>query len=454
MSNGGALIELRAPGDNEWYSALATASDFTDEVGVHEWASVQPILRMSLEGYAGTHYWAPYILSMDTIQYRTGGITGGHAALSFGNISFSPELFTGNMWPPQGAFSFILYHGASKITEGILHLASVTDSSVSYEVYANKYEINILDTAILYRSDGDYTEAEEQPIPLSIGNIAHRNPVRFADAVSGNYVYSVCGLAGTIGADWHVYDDGVNIDSNVDNATATQFELTVSPVGEVTISGTGVLETLSDVFNHSCAKLGLSYNTDDARAVSPVLSWFLTSQQTALGLLDNLAATHTHLFWVDTSTLKLIDCLGFTSTTTVSDGNKIIDSSYSNNPAMASFEATWNERSPVGTIRIQTEDKNRITFTNQFYGEENQVSAYQTDDSEIQTTLNNMVTIYQRMQASVTLPIEGALPEVGERYLIEDTTLHEALNCELYIRGVNYNLSEDKMTLTGDCILS
>lgn len=449
----GAKIELRAPGDNEWYQDLVAEIEFTD-TDDHEWASIQPVLRLSLEGYAGDYYWAPHILTMDTIQYRIGEITGGHAALSFGNISFSPDLFVGNLWPPQTAFSFVLYHGDNKITDGILHLSAITDESIEYEVYGNEYDVNILETAIHYRSDGDYTEAEAQPLPLALGEIVHRNPVRLPDADGGNLVYSKCGLSGSNGTDWHVYDDGVNIDSNVANETASQFELTAVPVGEVTVSGTGSLTTLADVVGYACTKIGVSLNSDDARSPSPTLSWFLTNQRTVISFLDDICSMQTHLFYIGSSTLYLIDCMGFTSTASIENANKIIDSKYRNNPAMASFEATWDERSPVGTERIKTEDRNYIRFTRQSYGDKREVSVYQTNDLRVATTLGNMISIYQRKQAEITLPIDGDLPTVGMQYNIEDTTMHASLSVEMYIRGVNYDLAQDKMTLIGDCILS
>ena len=180
----------------------------------------------------------------------------------------------------------------------------------------------------------------------------------------------------------------------------------------------------------------------------------MTNQQMAVAFLDDLCAMQSHIFWINNSTLYLIDGLNSTGTETIENSNKIIDSKYRNNAAMASFEAKWDERSAIGTDRIITEDRNYISFTRSYYGDKKKVEVYQTDPGEIKDTLGNLIEIYLRKQAEITIPIEGALPTVGMKYLIEDTTMHDTLNVELYVRGVNYDLSQDKMTLIGDCILS
>lgn len=457
-----ALIELYAPNDSEFTDSL---THIWEDGSYHAYSTIQAVIRASSEGIAGERYWPPYILEMDTIQYRPANYQGGHSAISFGNITFSLKTFDeDSLWPPPKSFSFNLFSanngsdiGKNRITSGMMHLSRITDQGIAYEVYGEKYEVNILDEAILYREDSDYSEAEEQPVPLALGEIEHRQAVRLPDAVGGNFVYHKAGMDGVNGTDWHVYDDGVLIDANVANETDTQFELTASPVGEVTISGVGKIVTLADFVDYGRQRLGLSLNTANARAPSPELSFYLTGQQTVLQALDAICSVHTHLFWINISTLNLIDMLTYTDTIIIENANKVIDSSYSMQTAISAFVAEWDERYPVEITAgkmIREREKKYTVFTQLFYGDEQSIVPYQSSDTAIKLTLQNIRAIYLRNQGEVALPLTGPIPVPGTRYMIEDTTLLRNTNVEFFVRGVAYNFIDDKLVLQGDCVLT
>lgn len=446
------LIELYAPGAVEWED---DANHAWEDDANHEWGVIAGVLRASIDGVAASHYWPPWITAMDTIQYGIPNAWGGYAALSFGTLEFSPAAFDSDpTWPPPETFVFNLYYtaddGATKtfITTGTLFLAKITDSGIQYDVYGDSFDVNFLDEAVTYES------VTAQPLPVAIGAVVQQNPVRLPDAGGGNQTWSKCGLAGVAHTNWHAYDDGVDICANVANEAADTFELTAAPVGEVTISGTGSLVTLADVAGEVCTLLGLSLDAAGARAVSPDLSTFITSQRAAIDVLSSIAAAHAHLFYIASSTLYLIDMLAATGTVTIADSNGVIDSEYSTQPPISLITHRWVDRYVAAAQIINETKKQHTVDVGQYFGDPTDINVYSTVVADIAAALANIVTLQARRLGRVTLPLSGTLPTPGAAYAIEDTTMVRDLSVTLYVRSVGYDFMGHRILIGGDCILT
>ena len=91
--------------------------------------------RLSMEGIALTHWWDNQIISFDPPIYKTSEKRGGFCSLSFGSVSFSPDLF-GSDWPPPINCVTTIYYtetteeAKQKMFEGTLHLNDIKPDEI------------------------------------------------------------------------------------------------------------------------------------------------------------------------------------------------------------------------------------------------------------------------------------------------------------------------------------
>ena len=263
---------------------------------------------LSLGGYAGTRWWEPAIIGLDTVQRRLKRNYGGLLDLSWGSIAFAPDVFAAD-WPPPTSIPITLKWGkddttAVSLVVGTAHLTKVTRDEIEYEIYPPNYDADTLDSAPDFTDENGNTETD-RVYPRAFGRVTHRRPLRVGDTTT--YTYHKGYLAGTLGGDWFVYDDGVDVTANAtDNGDGT-FSLSAAPVGEVTVSGTGELATLVDIFSWAAGKLGLALDTTYARNPSPEVGFWLANQMKLVDLLDELSSFFSHFFYISDGTLYLVD---------------------------------------------------------------------------------------------------------------------------------------------------
>ena len=133
-------------------------------------------------------------------------------------------------------------------------------------------------------------------------------PVAFPAGNSENL--PVHANAFTAGA-FAVYDTGVPIQDNVIIFGDGTFGLTESPVGKVTISGTGVQTDLEEIIDWGRGRLTNigSLATANARASSPSVSYWATSQKPLIDFMSEVCAFFTHYFYIKNEVLTLGDML-------------------------------------------------------------------------------------------------------------------------------------------------
>jgi len=266
-----------------------TSGVFEDNVGV---------LRLSTEDYQGWRDWTGDVINIDPIAYRMDEIYVGMVRINGGNIVIALSAFnSAAWWLPDISYLCVVSitdtdeSAAVVVMEGTIYRKKIDPpTSVSYDFYQNDISTNLLTTATDYNGD-------TVVLPKAFGHVNYVIPVRLPDAGGGNRRYSAGGLTGTKHTHWHVYDDGVDVCSNATAISSNVFEYTVTPAGELTISGTGTSSDNFDIFAELCGASWLNTGiVDDGNASGVISKW----QDTQIFVTDFLSkvASVTDAFFI------------------------------------------------------------------------------------------------------------------------------------------------------------
>jgi hypothetical protein len=197
--------------------------------------------------------WEKGIISLPSLELRPD--TGGYITAKWGSLVLIPDLFGGV--PKQKCEVKLDYGQAYYVSiplfSGTILLKTYTREQLEYEIYQPEITVKLLD-------EGTDHEGKTVPIPLVIGTVNHMRPQRTGTDVEWKFYKP--DFAGAIGTDWHLYDDGVSIDTQwTDNLDGT-ISRSVGIVGELTASGVGNMTDIHDLFVYGAERL-------DADLVSP-----------------------------------------------------------------------------------------------------------------------------------------------------------------------------------------
>lgn len=192
--------------------------------------------------------WHKGIVSLPTLELRP--VTGGYISAKWGGLSLIPDIFGG---PPKQKCNVALDYGQAyyvsiPLFSGTVLLKSYSMEQLDYEIYEPEIDVMML-------AEGTDHEGNAVPIPLVIGTVTHMRPQRTGTDVEWKFYRP--DFVGTIGTDWHLYDDGVLIDTQwTDNLDGT-ISRSVGIVGELTASGTGTMTNIGDLFEYAAERLGV-----------------------------------------------------------------------------------------------------------------------------------------------------------------------------------------------------
>ena len=146
--------------------------------------------------------------------------------------------------------------------------------------------------------------------------------------------------------DFIVFDDGVPIQGNVVLYPAADtvegaFSLSASPVGKVTMSGTGAQTTLLEIITWAQARFVIgSLFSDHRRALSPDVYYWAETQMPLIDFLSDVCAFFTHYFFIEYDGLTLGDMLLDNGTLTLTE-DEYFTSSYGAMNAVSQLKAAW-----------------------------------------------------------------------------------------------------------------
>lgn len=424
--------------------------------------------RVSMLGASLQHWWPPYLIGIDPPKYQMREIWGGHVDLAFGSALFSPTLFVAH-WPPPPTIDVHVEYlpsgskdeaDAVSFFNGTGVLTDHRKESVEYALYAVGKEANAL-------TEGTDYDGNTVPLPRAFGTVAYVEPVRLADR-NGHRCYDLGYLHGTVHTDWHVYDDGVDVCTNVTNVSGNTFEYTVTPVGTLTISGTGDVKTVEDVIGWLAAKIGLTANTTLGRSPSPQVSFWLTSQRPIIDVASDVTAFFSHLFYLTTTvdlttaTVVLVDMAADNGSRTITEW-EYFEAPYGYRAPKAKITAPLIERE-AGTWRAPgggaaavyvRETKTDVSVLSAYpFGEDMTLSdAYSQSRSGIEAALSSILTTIHSPVVKLSIPIKDVvLP--GEKIIWTDESFAAPITLTIHARDISYDFDNDTMTIEGEGTVS
>lgn len=416
------------------------------------WSGGRSIYRVSNEDQALENFWDGNVMDFTPISFKLSEVHGGYCKMGFGSMSLSNDVFDSpEDWPPPRTFSVkVEYTPDTEANAEILFAGTAFRSkwdreSITYDLYGDDYAVDLLEELEDYNGD-------TVPMPRAFGQIQHQACLRLPD-VSGAPTYHKGYVAGTKGVDWHVYDDGVSIDANVtDNGDGT-FSLSASPVGEVTISGTGTLESVDDIFTWACetARLNLTYDGSLVRDVS--LACWITSQQTLLSFLDRIAAFTLNLFFIRAWHLVAVgmDTANGSGSLTEYD---FFPSDYADPPPVATLKTQWTERQAVEeTIGKYIKDVSRekTVKSDYYFGEARTVDTFSTMSTAANAGF--LTAIIEKMntpRARLSVPLASGLPEPGKELTFVDESLIRPVTWTIKARDLTYDFDSETVVIEGE----
>jgi len=303
------------------------------------------------------------------------------------------------------------------------------------------------------------------------------------DFTAIEYIDSQSGQADNRAEWWAVYDDGVPISSNVvDNGDGT-FSLTATPVGTVTISGTGTNASLHEIFTWACGgdRLNLIYESSYKRVSSPLLSHWASSQMVLVDFLSEISAFWKHLYYITKDILFLVD-LQIDHGDRTLDESDFFPSSYSYGQPTSMLKAEWTK-----PLRLEDRKGKQVTSENvevaltgtYAYGDEKSITVYSIDENVVKAALIDIKSQLDNVTMDLKIPLLGTMKSVfwtdvvgdiwlndgddtwiteqtfyppplpGERIWLTDTSMKQTMYVGVICMGIQYDFAEGIVSITG-----
>lgn len=203
-------------------------------------------------------------------------------------------------------------------------------------------------------------------------------------------------------------------------------------IAPATLSG-----TLVALFTTHCGstKLNLTLDATKARTPSPAVSYVLTSESQTLAVLSDMAAFFGHLFYIEGTTLHLVDML-------VDNGAM----------TMTEFDVhpiPYSGCTPYATIKAG----NTAVDGSYAYGAELSVAPVcHGTGANITAALTTIKTLVDRPRVTLSMPItaQSAVIKPGMRLSWADTALYRDAAAWLMARSIQYDFGQQTITIEGE----
>jgi hypothetical protein len=453
------LLEITLFNGEEWKDCDYNAWKDCD---YNTWMETDVIVRASQMGFAGADgYWDQNILSMSPLQFRISNLNGGHVQFAFGDATLALDTFNqAGVWPPpEAADVLVIYADENRykheLFSGALYRKNLSRDGIVYQFYGTYSDKMLLDEGEAYTDEE--IAGDDVPLPRAFGAVKYMRAVRLPDTESGNQVYHHGYMAGTLGTDWNVYDDGVEINENIRNITSSVFEIDVLtwPVGEVTVSGSGVQSTIAEVMAWAGTRMGLSVSTTLASEF--VVSHWADSQQVLTDFMSSIAAYACHMFYVAAGVIYLIDMAADNYAEIELTENDFLPSAAVYPDPVSMVKSTWVTRDyveeTVGNYVKDTEQEASINGSFPFGSEQN-IEPYQTKVADVKAALSAICGYLTSPRWETSIPMDTTFPVPGQKIIAIDESMGNPLSIAIRARDIEYDFEDRIITISGDGTIS
>jgi len=447
------------------------------------------------------YWWKPAIVSMPSMT-QTVSARGGFIRIEWGNISFAPNAFTGE--PPAKAEISLDYgldsSRALHIFDGTIIRREWTDRDVPYDLYEPEYATKLLDegldeqatlaitacasadagaktqittntphgysagTEIYVQDTADYNgaitvdsivsttdfvlavayvssqtgECSTNVVarPLVIGTVAHMAPQRTGFDTEEKYYLPAFASA-------NYYDGGVLINDHwTDNGDGT-VSRSITILDGLTLSGSGTMTTLADVFTWAAARMGLTLS--NLHGADEAVNHVVYTNELLIDFLDKLAYYCGYMFWIRNGVLYLANVDQDNGVQVISDADRV-EKTYSWRMPVKKYLATWTQKQfDAATIGLVDDPRRVAKYTDNAIGEETTLSAvYDEAVADVAARIDAIAVRDALPVIKLKLPLDR-IPNPGERLEFNDTKDENDITG--YLRMQKYSINYQSKTL-------
>lgn len=194
--------------------------------------------------------------------------------------------------------------------------------------------------------------------------------------------------------------------------------------------------TLESVFSTACTTLGLTLDSTYARTTSPNVSYIAKGEKVLVDNLSDMARFFSHLFYIEGTTLYLIDMLLETQTVNISEFD-IYPSGY-----------TYGK--PVSIFKTGNDATEASVDGSYSYGDEDSISPQcHTAVANSETALADRKTILERPRVPLKFPLDD-IYKPGTKLILLDESKSIPLSVEAKVRSVIYNFDSHECIVDGE----
>ena len=220
-----------------------------------------------------------------------------------------------------------------------------------------------------------------------------------------------------------------------------EYELFGPSFSAVVADGQVFDDTLVNVVSWFCdtSRLNLSVNSTYARSPSPAVKFTQSGEALAIDLLSDICSFFTHLFYIENSTLHLVDMLA--------DGGSRAITEFD------FFPSTYDWNVPLALARTTP---NNYTRTSSYsYGNELNLSVeYHDTQSNVEDALDDIIAVMNKPRCELRIPLLGNLPDPGEKISWTDSSLGQDTDAYIRCRTLRYDFQSEEVVVEGEGALS
>ena len=390
------------------------------------------------------YWWKPGVVSMPSMTLGS-GVKGGFVRVSWGNISFAPNSFISE---PAPHFGISLDWGIDSanlmhIFDGEIYRRSYNNKTIVYDIFEPEYDTKLLAEGLDVKDSSDDPESEiivypdmEVTQPLVIGTVDYMTPQRTGLAIEQKY-YMPDFAAGT----YHFYENGYPIDDHWTVADG-YAERSVNINEDLSISGTGNMTTLNDVFTWASAQMGLDYVNVHGGDVS--LNYVEYSQMLMVDFLDKIAYYCNYQFYIKDGVVYLVDMNQDNGQQDIEEFD-FVEISYEWPMAIKEYSAAWTLRKfNSGLVVLENDEKEVKHYTDSAIGDEVSITPYDQTIADVGAKIATIAAQEKKVIVSLSLPLDQ-LPAIGEKITFDDRK--QAHDISGYLRVQTYSINYSSKTL-------
>ena len=388
---------------------------------------------------AQQYWWKPGVVSLPSMTVGS-GVKGGFVKVDWGSISFAPNSYSSEP-PPKATVDLNWGLDSSNtihIFDGEIYRRGYSNKSIDYDIFEPEYDTKALDEGTDVKSE--VTDPDVDVVqPLIIGTVEYMAPQRTGLDTEEKYYMPDF-------ATYDFFDDGVLVNENW-TVAGGYAEGSVSVVGTLTISGTGNMTTLNDVFNWAATEMGLSYSNIHGGDVA--LNCVVTSQMLMVDLLDALAYYCCYQFYIKSDTIYLVDMNQDNGEQEIEEFD-FVEIKYAWPMPRKQYSAAWTLKKFDPTTVTVIDDPQEVEhFTDSSVGDDVTITPYDQTVDDVTAKIEAIAEQDTKVIIELSLPLDR-LPSIGEKISFTDRKQSHNITGYLRVRSYSLNYSSKTLDLSGN----